>query len=201
MIAILDYGVGNLGSIANMLKKLGINHVIINSAEQVVNAEKLIIPGVGAFDHGMSALNVRNLSEPIKEAVLVKRVPTLGICLGMQILLDSSEEGSLPGLGLISGSVRKFRFSEPKYKIPHMGWNTLKIEKPNPLLKGNEEQRFYFVHSYFVDCLAQNEVIATTEYGKTFAAAMQKDNLFAVQFHPEKSHHFGLNLLSNFSKV
>ena len=201
MIAVIDYGMGNIGSIINMFHKIGAEAIATNRIAELENAEKLVLPGVGAFDNGMEKLNELGLAEPIKRMALKEGKPFLGICLGMQLLGLSSEEGKLTGLGLIEFDVRKFRFEENKgLKVPHMGWDVVRFDKPdNKILKGiSGQQRYYFVHSYYAFCKSRENVLMTCDYGCAFAAAVCKDNIYGVQFHPEKSHRFGMALLENF---
>lgn len=201
MIAIVNYGLGNLGSIQNMLKKIGCSDVVISNDRAVIDkADKLILPGVGAFDNGMSKINESGLLDILKDNALVKKKPILGICLGMQLLTNGSEEGKLKGLGWIDADTVKFSFgSESELKIPHMGWNFIKIAKPHPLIKNLDETfRFYFVHSYYVACKNKSDVLLNCNYGFDYACAVQKDNIMGVQFHPEKSHKYGMQLLKNF---
>lgn len=203
MIAIIDYRMGNLGSIKNMLRKIGADSIITDAHDVISNADKIILPGVGAFDHAMRNLSDLNLRDLLTQKALVDRIPTLGICLGMQLLTHGSDEGVLDGLGWIDGRTRKFEFSkEQKLKIPHMGWNTIELGNPrSPLVtEMYDGSRFYFVHSYFVDCSDQSSVLMTTNYGHKFVSAVNKDNIYGVQFHPEKSHKFGLQILTNFVK-
>ena len=199
MIAILDYGLGNLGSIANMLKVIGEKSKITSKQEEIKAAEGIILPGVGAFDAGMQKLNESGLTEVIMECAS-KGTPILGICLGMQLLGRRSEEGTLPGLGLIPFECKKFKFPDDSdLKIPHMGWDIVDIKQSNPLVNNLEgSQRYYFVHSYHVVCDSEENVLMTCDYGYEFAAAVVKDKIIGVQFHPEKSHDFGLALLTNF---
>lgn len=199
MIAILDYGLGNLGSIANMLKVIGEKSKITNKPEEIYVADGIILPGVGAFDAGMQKLNESGLTDIIKDCA-TKGTPILGICLGMQLLGRKSEEGTLPGLGLIPFECKKFMFSDDTdLKIPHMGWDIVDIKQNNPLVNNLEgTQRYYFVHSFHAVCDSKENVLMTCDYGYEFAAAVVKGNIMGVQFHPEKSHDFGLALLTNF---
>lgn len=197
MITIIDYGLGNLGSIVNMLKKLGHDAKIINSPEQLQNASHIILPGVGAFDTGMRHLEEAQWIEPLNKKVLVEKTPTLGICLGMQLMTRGSEEGRLPGLNWVEGYARKFPANN--LRIPHMGWNKVTITKGSSILSGNDlERRFYFVHSYFVSLENPDEQLIEATYGNPFTAAFEAGNIVGVQFHPEKSHRFGMELLHNF---
>lgn len=204
MIVIVDYGVGNLGSIANMLKKIGATATIASDPAVIREADKLILPGVGAFDHGMENLSERGLIPLLNSVVLEKRIPVLGLCLGMQLLTTKSEEGQLPGLGWVDAETVRFKFDETHayLKVPHMGWNTLEICRSHPLFTDLEsDSRFYFVHSYHVTCNREDEILAKTIYGYPFASVIGKDNIMGVQFHPEKSHKFGMNLLKNFAEL
>jgi imidazole glycerol-phosphate synthase subunit HisH len=204
MITIVDYGLGNLNSIKNMLHRLGYASMISSDPEEIDKAEKLILPGVGAFDHGMRNIRERSLEGILNKKVINERVPTLGICLGMQLLAESSEEGSEPGLGWISGRAIRFKFDKESVdlKVPHMGWNTVKVEKDCELSCGFlPEMRFYFVHSYHVVCKHPEDIFLTAEYGIRVVAAIQRDNIMGTQFHPEKSHKFGMMLLSNFAEI
>lgn len=199
MIAILDYGLGNLGSIANMLKVIGEKSKITNNEDEIRTADGVILPGVGAFDAGMQKLNDSGLTVIIKECA-EKGTPILGICLGMQLLGRRSEEGTLTGLGLIPFECKKFKFTDDSdLKIPHMGWDIVDIKQSNPLV-GNLEgtQRYYFVHSYHAVCDSEENILMTCDYGYEFVASVVKGNIMGVQFHPEKSHDFGLALLTNF---
>ena len=200
MITIVDYGMGNLGSICNMFKRIGTAVEVTSNVARIAAARKLLLPGVGAFDAAMSRIKERGLREVLDRKALDERIPVLGICLGMQLLCNQSEEGKLPGLGWIDADVRRFRVStETPLKIPHMGWNTVDVQKPNPLIATDEgEQRYYFVHSYHADCRNHSDVLATAHYGYNFAAAVSRDNIMGVQFHPEKSHRFGLALMRRF---
>lgn len=181
-----------------MLKKAGAKNIIVSNDPKVINkATKIILPGVGSFDKAMSNLKKMNLIEPLKIKALDEKVPFLGICLGMQIMTNKSEEGQLPGLGFVNGQCRRFLASE-KIKVPHMGWNKVELEKNSKLLKNVSEFRFYFVHSYFVELNDDTNTLLSTNYGSSFSSAFEVENLIGVQFHPEKSHRYGLELFKNF---
>jgi glutamine amidotransferase len=203
-ITIVDYGMGNLGSIQNMLKKVGSASIVSADKLAIERADKLILPGVGAFDTGMRRLGELGLIPILNRIALEKRVPVLGVCLGMQLLMRKSEEGHLPGLGWIEGEAVRFRFdaAQSNLKIPHMGWNTVSVRRPGVLLKGIEsDARFYFVHSYHVVCARDEDVLAVTEYGYPFASIIQHENIMGAQFHPEKSHRFGMAMLKSFVEL
>ena len=200
MITIVDYGMGNLGSIRNMLAKIGVDSEITADPEAVMAAQKLILPGVGAFDAGMQSLERSGLRAVLDERVLNARVPTLGICLGMQLMTRHSSEGDRAGLGWIDAQVRRFESAASGLKVPHMGWNLVAPARPAALLDDLPmESRFYFVHSYYVECRDSSDVLLTTTYGRRFDSALQRGNVWGVQFHPEKSHKFGMQLLTNFA--
>ena len=201
MIIIVDYKMGNLGSIVNMLKKIGSDAKISSDLSVIGKSDKLILPGVGAFDTGMKNINEMKLLPVLEQKAFKERVPILGICLGMQIMTESSEEGQLKGLGWFKAMTIRFKFEklDQKLKIPHMGWNFIKKAKNSSLLKGVDENfRFYFVHSYHVVCDDDRDVLAITNHGYDFVSMFQKDNISGVQFHPEKSHKFGMRILENF---
>lgn len=202
MITIVDYGVGNLGSIQNMLKKVGAKSVISSNANEIEMAEKLILPGVGAFDAGMKNLTEYGLIPPLNNAVIKRKAPILGICLGMQLMTKGSEEGQLSGLGWIDAHTVRFSADIGEtLRVPHMGWNTVQQAKVSPLTCNlPNEPRFYFVHSYYVRCQNQGDVLLRTQYGTTiFDAALEHNNIFGYQFHPEKSHKFGIALFRAFA--
>jgi glutamine amidotransferase len=204
MIVIIDYDMGNVGSIINMLKKIGATAKISYKMDDILTADKLILPGVGAFDQGVINLAERNLVPILNKKVLEDRCPVLGICLGMQLMSRRSEEGELPGLGWVEAETRRFQFSEEigHLKIPHMGWNEVRANGQPPLFARFEKTpRFYFVHSYHVCCKSQEDVMATSFYGYEFTAAIGKENVMGTQFHPEKSHSFGMQLLRNFANL
>ena len=200
MVGIINYGLGNLGSIQNMLKVIGEKAVISFDPEELDKCDRYILPGVGAFDAGMKKLNESGLTDYIKKKANEKK-PILGICLGMQLLGRKSEEGILPGLGLIPFDNIRFKLDDTDLKVPHMGWDIVDFKQDNPLLKGlTGIQRYYFVHSYHAQCDFNENVLMTCDYGYEFAASVVKDNIIGVQFHPEKSHNFGMSLLRNFVK-
>lgn len=203
MITVINYGMGNLGSVANMLKKIGAECVLSSDRATIAAADKLILPGVGHFDEGMAALSRLDLINPILEAVLERKRPILGICLGMQLMgLRSEEGGRLPGLGLLPATTVRLEpnFGNQALKIPHMGWNTVTSTKPHPLTENlPEEPRFYFVHSYHVVCEAPEDVTLQAIYGQPITAGFARDHIMGVQFHPEKSHKFGMALLRNYA--
>jgi imidazole glycerol-phosphate synthase subunit HisH len=200
MIVIVDYGMGNVGSIHNMLSRIGHDSVISSESKQINGASHLILPGVGAFDSGMKNLERLGLIELLAGRVHGAGVPLLGVCLGLQLLTEASEEGRLPGLGWLPGRTVRFDISE-SLKIPHMGWNTVNIRRPNALITDTgEEQRFYFVHSYHLSLEDERDVAATCQYGYEFPAIVERGNICGTQFHPEKSHRFGRSILESFAR-
>jgi imidazole glycerol-phosphate synthase subunit HisH len=202
MIAIIDYGVGNVTSIKNMLRKSGFNAILTNNHEEIRAAEKIILPGIGAFDSCAENLTSYNLRDILTERAIEAHIPFLGICVGMQLLAENSEEGILPGLGFIPSKVKRFSFKDSNLKIPHMGWNTIHPKEDNPLFKDlPDDFRFYFAHSYHIACDNDSNIGATTQYGYNFAASVRKDNIYGVQFHPEKSLKFGMKVLANFASI
>lgn len=203
MISVIDYGVSNLGSMLNMLRKVGAQAQLVSTAEELDRAEKIILPGVGAFDNGIAALTERGLVEPLRRKALTDKVPLLGVCLGMQMLGRCSEEGGLAGLGLVDAETRRFRFAaDSGHKVPHMGWRVLAARRDSPLLRGLDAMtRFYFCHGYHLVCGDSADVLASASYGNDFVAMVRHDNVFGVQFHPEKSHRFGMALLHNFAEM
>jgi imidazole glycerol-phosphate synthase subunit HisH len=201
MVTIVDYGVGNINSIQNMLKKCGVESKITNKTDELYAAEKIILPGVGAFDAAMERLNASGLDETIK-ACADKNIPILGICLGAQLLMESSEEGILPGLGLIQGDCRKFDVQKlAPLRVPHMGWEDVTFTKKGGLCDFEGTPRFYFVHSYYIECKKTDNILGEAVYGHRFTCAVHSGTVSGVQFHPEKSHKFGEKLLSNFSRL
>ena len=200
MTIIVDYRMGNLGSMQNMLKKIGHSAVISSDLEVIKKASKIVLPGVGHFATAMRNLKDMNLIDVLKEKALAEQIPFLGVCLGMQLMTEFSEEGEESGLGWVNGGCRRFQFEkELDLKIPHMGWNYVYPQKSNSITSGlNEESRFYFVHSYYVSLKNESDVLLKSNYGLDFVSGFQKDNLFGFQFHPEKSHKYGMLLLKNF---
>lgn len=202
MIVIIDYGMGNLGSIQNMFKRIGNRSIVTSDLNQIQNAEKILLPGVGAFDAAIERIDQLGLRSVLLKKANVDKVPFLGICLGMQLLTTGSEEGHLQGLGLIDADTIKFKFDDFTIKVPHMGWNFVYPVNSSPLAEGfTSDFRFYFVHSYYVRCNYPENIVMQTEYGHRFESIIQKNNIFGAQFHPEKSHKYGMKLLENFSKI
>jgi glutamine amidotransferase len=201
MIVIVDYGMGNLGSIVNMLKKVGATATVSSDREVIERATKLILPGVGAFDHGMKNLHDLGLISVLNHKALTEKIPVLGVCLGMQLLTQKSAEGERAGLGWLAAETVKFRFdqAETRLRVPHMGWNYVTLRQNRPIFNQvADAPRFYFVHSYYVVCHDEATILATTHYGFDFTSAVVKENIVGLQFHPEKSHKFGLRLFQNF---
>lgn len=204
MLTIIDYGVGNIFAFQNVYKRLNILTNVAKNIEDLVDADKLILPGVGNFDYAMSQLNNSGLRARLDELVLINKVPVLGICVGMQMMANDSEEGKLKGLGWIDASVKKFDPKKIDYhtKLPHMGWNDVNPVRNNKLFKGLEKNSiFYFLHNYYFKCNNLDETISTTNYGVKFASSIQNDNIYGIQFHPEKSHSYGEKLLYNFANL
>lgn len=203
MIHVVDYGTGNVGSVLNMIRKVGGEARASGDADELSIARKLLLPGVGSFDNAVQKLGKLGLPDLLRDKVR-EGVPLLGICLGMQLLADGSEEGVLPGLGLIPGRVRRFSFGPERtdLKIPHMGWNRIRRRKAHPLISGlDENSRFYFVHSYHYQCQDEADVLLETTYGYDFTSGVQRENVMGVQFHPEKSHRYGMQLMKNFVEI
>ena len=204
MIVIIDYGMGNLNSVLKAFHRLGIESCISSSNRDISNADKLILPGIGNFKKGMANLRELGLFDVLNKKVIEDKTPILGICLGMQLFTAHSEEGDEKGFGWLDAHTVKFSFPQNQdvIRIPHMGWNTITIKRDNPILSGIEgNASFYFVHSYHVICNNEEDVLATTEYALELTSSIQKDNIFATQFHPEKSHRNGLKILDNFCRI
>jgi glutamine amidotransferase len=202
LTTIINYNLGNPKSIKNMLAYLGIESRISANHKDLTSADRLILPGVGHFQHGVEQLEQLGLIDVLKKEVLETKKPILGICLGMQLLTKHSEEGNLAGLGFVDAQTKKFELQDATLKVPHMGWNTVEFKKDSPINTGvSINPRYYFVHSYFVDCANQDDILCTTQYGQEFVSGFQHQNIFGLQFHPEKSHKFGMELLANFCKI
>lgn len=204
MITIIDYGLGNISAFQNVYKRLDIPTKIAKSVEDLQDVEKIILPGVGAFDYAMSQLNNSGMRERLDELVLKQKIPVIGICVGMQIMGNKSDEGNLEGLKWIDANIRKFDEStiQQRTKLPHMGWNDVSPKKNHSLFEGLEKDAiFYFLHSYYFECNNEGDVLANSDYGVLFASAAHHNNIFGIQFHPEKSHEYGEKLLHNFAKL
>ena len=203
MITIVDYGMGNIGSLQNMIHRAGGESRTDSTPEGIASATKLLLPGVGAFDNAMTLLTSLHLVDILNRKVLVEKVPTLCICLGAQLITEGSEEGNEPGLGWIKGKTVRFRFENgARLKVPHMGWNEIQIKKENKLFNGmHDDPCFYFVHSYHLVCDEPRDILSTSVYGYEFVSAIQRENIFATQFHPEKSHKYGLKVIGNFLEI
>ena len=204
MITIIDYGVGNINAFVNVYKRGNVPVKIAKTASDLEGAEKLILPGVGSFDHAMRQLNASGMRNTLDEMVLEKKVPVIGICVGMQMMGNKSEEGSLQGLKWIDADVRKFDESKIDHitKLPHMGWNDVVPKENNTLFSGlGRDSIFYFLHSFYFRCFNPLDIIATSYYGENFTCAVQHNNIFGIQFHPEKSHEYGEKLLLNFAAI
>jgi len=202
MITIINYGIGNLGSIFNMFDYLGIESKIENDPDKILKAKKILLPGVGSFDAAMIKINeTKDLKDVLNEKVLIEGTPILGICLGMQLMTSSSEEGNLDGFNWIPAQTKIFS-KKKNLKVPHMGWNDVNISTPSVLTKGlSDNSRYYFVHSYYVHVENPNHSILKTNYDVNFDSGIAYKNIFGLQFHPEKSHTFGMEILKNFSEI
>ena len=204
MITLVDYGVGNIKSFINVFNRLNIPIKIPKNYSDLKDAQRIILPGVGHFDHAMSELIKSGMREELDELVMLKKIPVIGICVGMQIMGNYSEEGALEGLKWLDASVKKLDESKINQitHLPHMGWNDVYPTKSHILFEGLEKHAiFYFLHSYFFECNNKSNILAKTEYGNSFACAVCNENIYGIQFHPEKSHNYGEILLNNFSKI
>lgn len=203
MVAVLDYGVGNLGSIQNMMKKVGVESIVTNNLEKIKSASHLILPGVGHFDYCVKQFKESGFFELVHDRVYIDKIPILGVCVGCQMLMESSEEGIEKGLNWVEGKVVRFDNTriESQMRIPHMGWSDLHLKKQSSLFSNMAHPRFYFVHSYHLVCDHKSDISSEASYGYDFVASVEKGNIYGVQFHPEKSHKFGMKLFENFSKL
>lgn len=203
MIGIVDYGLGNVRAFENIYRRLGIPAEAVRTVDQLARADRLILPGVGSFDWAMTRLMESGMIDSLSSRVLNDGVPVLGVCVGMQIMADGSDEGSATGLGWIPGRVERFRdeWFNSQTHLPHMGWNDIDVTGSPVLLAGLPSPRFYFLHSYFFHPVDEEHVIARTQYGHVFASAVRRENIWATQFHPEKSHDWGVGLLRNFAEI
>ncbi|RPD51021.1 imidazole glycerol phosphate synthase subunit HisH [Paracnuella aquatica] len=202
MITIIDYGMGNLGSIQNMFKRIKVASEVTSDLKKISQAKKILLPGVGAFDAAMERIENAGFLPVLNQKALEEKIPILGICLGMQLLTNSSEEGVRRGLGWINAKTIRFKLSDARLKVPHMGWNLVHTQNLSPLIDNlPEDPRFYFVHSYHVQCMDPFNVLTTTHYGISFHSVIQQNNIYGAQFHPEKSHKFGMKLLQNFAQL
>jgi len=204
MITIIDYGVGNVFAFQNVFKRLNIPSKIAKCENDLMGSSKLILPGVGHFDYAMSQLNKSGMRDRLDELVLIEKIPVMGICVGMQMMAHKSDEGTLDGLCWIDACVKKFDEATINHhtKLPHMGWNDVKPNENHPLFKGLEQEAiFYFLHSFYFKCSNQKNSISKTDYGINFSSSVQHDNVYGIQFHPEKSHSYGERLLENFAKL
>jgi len=204
VITIVDYGLGNVQAFVNVYKRLDIPVNVAKSTDDFIGTTKIILPGVGSFDRAIQQFNSSGMRELVEQLVVEVGIPILGVCVGMQMLANSSEEGKLPGLGWVNGNVKKFNVTSmlQSQNLPHMGWNNVVSEMEDGLFNDMEgKKRFYFLHSYYFDCFQESNIIGLTDYGFHFTSAIKKNNIFGVQFHPEKSHHYGAQLLKNFSEI
>ena len=199
MVAIIDYGSGNVRAFANMYSRLNIPAIVVKNKEELKHAKKIVLPGVGSFDWAMKKFSDSGMKNTISDMVINKKIPILGVCVGMQMMAMGSDEGNLPGLGWLNGYVKKFVVSLDGMPVPHMGWNDVNVLRDNPLVS-EEENRFYFLHSYYFSSNSDQINFGKTTYEKDFISMAFRDNIFGVQFHPEKSHKSGMKLLENFAK-
>ena len=203
MIGILNYGLGNVSAFSNVFNKLNVASKLVDSCADLFDVDKIILPGVGSFDYAMQCFNDSGLREEVDRLVLMEKIPVLGVCVGLQMMAKSSEEGQLDGLNWLDATVQKFDIDPLKtgYPLPHMGWNELEVLREDPILEGLHNSRFYFLHSYFLQPKKYNEVIASSDYRGKFCSVIRHENIYGMQCHPEKSHAFGLKFLNNFAEI
>ncbi len=203
MIYVVDYGLGNVGAFLTLLNRLNVPAKSCQSADELISASHILLPGVGSFDHAMDLLEKSGMRNTLEELVMEKKVPVLGVCVGMQILGNRSEEGIAHGLGWIPGTIKSLstRFENQRLPLPHMGWNDVEPTRPLALFNGLADSRFYFLHSFFFDNENPEDAAAIANYGRRFTCVVNRGNVWGVQFHPEKSHHFGMALLKNFAEL
>jgi glutamine amidotransferase len=201
VIGIIDYGLGNIRAFVNVYKYLGISTVVVTKSSEIPAVTKLILPGVGSFDYALKLLETSGMLPQINQSVLINKVPILGVCVGMQMLCETSEEGQKDGLGWVDAHVKHFQASVQR-QVPHMGWNEIEVVRNNGLFeKIGMQGYFYFLHSYYVECHNPDDVIAKVNYGEEYVCALNKDNIYGIQFHPEKSHNCGVKLLQHFAEI
>lgn len=202
-VGVIDYGMGNIGSILNMLRRLGIRCLATRDPRELESCDRMILPGVGAFDAAMKQLESVGLIAPLNDLVVQQKRLVLGICLGMQLMTECSEEGNLPGFGWVEARTTRFQFpDQSRLKVPNMGWRQVTVQNTSQVFASAlDHRRFYFVHSYYVNCYKQEQVAATAEHGQSFVAAFSAGNVHGVQFHPEKSHRFGMQLLKDYASI
>ena len=203
MIAVIDYGCGNTYAFINAFKRLNIPASVVSTVAEVEKASKIVLPGVGSFDYVMNSFNKSGLRDIVEQKVMVEKIDVIGVCAGMQIFAETSDEGNEKGLGWVKGKIRLFDTVSIKHKtkLPHMGWNTIRPKKSLLFNEINDESRFYFIHSYYFDNSNNEDMISTSNYGGIFTSSINKNNIYGVQFHPEKSHQNGLMLLKNFAEL
>ena len=201
MIGIINYGLGNVKAFKNIYDRLNISSSIIEEPSDLKKVNKFILPGVGSFDSAMQLFTKNNFHRYVEELIFEEKIPILGICIGMHIMTLSSEEGNLPGLGWIDAKVKKFKFNNKQYPLPHLGWNEIEVISNSPILKDIIDSEFYFLHSYYCELNNKTLLLSTSHYGDFFCSSFYKENIYGIQFHPEKSHTSGLRILENFAKL